>query len=309
MPININSKLPAAKTLADEGIFIMPTNRAQRQDIRPLRILILNIMPTKEQTETQLMRLLANSPLQVEITLLHPATHTSKNTSIEHLNAFYSTFEQIKKEKYDGLIITGAPVEQIAFEEVNYWEEMQEIMEWSKKNVFSTLHICWAAQAGVYYHYGIDKHMLKEKMFGIFLHTKSDAYKPLLRGFDDVFWAPHSRHTEIDREAVLKCDKIEILCESRQSGIYILASKNGRQIFVTGHPEYCANTLKEEYLRDVKKGLDIKMPKNYFVDNNPSKPPVVRWRAHANLLFNNWLNYYVYQGTPFNIAEVDEDSK
>ncbi len=309
MPININSQLPAAKVLAEEGIFIMPDDRAKRQDIRPLRIVILNIMPTKEQTETQLMRLLANSSLQVEITLLHPATHLSKNTSIEHLNTFYKTFNNIKKEKYDGLIITGAPVEQLPFEEVIYWEEMKKIMEWSTENVYSTLHICWAAQAGLYYHYGINKHMLNEKMFGIFLHTKTKGHIPLLRGFDDVFWAPHSRHTQIDTDSAKKCGNIQILCESEQCGTYILASKNGRQVFVTGHPEYSAFTLKQEYFRDVEKGLKIEIPKNYFENDDTSTSPIVKWRAHSYMLFNNWLNYYVYQGTPFNIKEVNKISE
>ncbi|MEF9989357.1 MAG: homoserine O-succinyltransferase [Christensenellaceae bacterium] len=304
MPININSNLPAARTLAQEGIFTMPFEIAEKQDIRPLRIAVLNIMPTKEQTETQLMRLLANSPLQVEVVLLHPATHISKNTSIEYLNTFYQTFDDVKDQKFDGLIITGAPVEQIPFEQVTYWEELKKIMEWSRRNVYSTLHICWAAQAGLYYHYGVPKYPLENKLSGVFLHKRTDDNKALLRGFDDVFWAPHSRHTYVKKTDVLQHSELDILCEFGEDGLYIVSGKKGRQIFVTGHPEYDPNTLKAEYIRDLSKGLDMAMPKNYFMDNNPEKPPIVRWRAHANLLFNNWLNYYVYQETPYDLESI-----
>ncbi len=306
MPININMDLPAAKTLAQEGIFVMPQDRAALQDIRPLRIAILNIMPTKERTEAQLMRLLANSPLQVEIVLLHPATHTSKNTSIEHLEEFYKTFEDVKHQHFDGLIITGAPVEQMPFEQVSYWRELEEIMAWSLHNVYATMHICWAAQAGLYYHYGIEKYPLSEKLTGIFRHTKAETYKPILRGFDDVFWAPHSRYTEVRGEDILAHPKLEILCEGEKSGVYIVSAKHGRQLFVTGHPEYTKNTLRMEYERDMAKGLDIAPPEDYFTDGEPENEVVVKWRGHANLLFNNWLNYYVYQETPFDIAAIEK---
>lgn len=307
MPININSNLPAAKTLAQEGIFTMPLERATQQDIRPLRIVILNIMPTKEQTETQLMRLLANSPLQVEVVLLHPATHVSKNTSIEHLNTFYKTFDDIRDEKYDGLIITGAPVEQIPFEQVNYWQEITQIMEWSKKNVYSTMYICWAAQAGLYYHYGINKYPCEHKLSGIYLHKRTPNNFPLLRGFDDEFWAPHSRHSYIRKTEIQNNPALEILCEFEENGVYIVSAKRGRQIFVTGHPEYDANTLKTEYVRDIARGMDVPVPANYFPGNDPNKPPVVRWRGHANLLFNNWLNYYVYQETPYDVKAIKNE--
>ncbi|MEG0257437.1 MAG: homoserine O-succinyltransferase [Christensenella sp.] len=307
MPININSNLPAARILAKEGIFTMPFERAQQQDIRPLRIAILNIMPTKSQTETQLMRLLANSPLQSEIVLLHPATHISKNTPIEHLNAFYQTFEDVRDQKFDGLIITGAPVEQIPFEQVTYWDELMEIMEWSRKNVYSTIHICWAAQAGLYYHYGVDKYPLEHKLSGIYLHKRTDDNSPLLRGFDDVFWAPHSRHSYVKMSDVKENSELNVLCEFGDDGLYLVSAKHGRQIFVTGHPEYEANTLKNEYIRDLAKGMDVSMPMNYFTDNDPQKPPMVRWRAHANLLFNNWLNYYVYQETPYDLAAIKNE--
>lgn len=307
MPININSKLPAAKVLAQEGIFTMTFERAEEQDIRPLRIAILNIMPTKEQTETQLMRLLANSPLQVEIVLLHPATHVSKNTPIEHLNTFYNTFDDVKNQKFDGLIITGAPVEQIPFEQVTYWKELEEIMDWSLQNVYSTLHICWAAQAGLYYHYGIPKYPLEQKLSGIYLHKRTDDNSPLMRGFDDVFWAPHSRHSYIKKADVEKKSQLHILCEFGEEGLYMVSAKRGRQIFVTGHPEYDANTLKTEYIRDLTKGMEVPMPVNYFTDNDPKKPPLVRWRGHANLLFNNWLNYYVYQETPYDLQAIKNE--
>ena len=304
MPVNISNKnLPAAQTLTEEGIFVMNFERAEMQDIRPLNIAILNIMPTKEKTETQLLRLLSNTPLQVEITLLHPETHRSKNTSEKYLKTFYSTFKNIRDKKFDGLIITGAPIEHIEFEEVTYWEELTEIMEWSKTNVFSTMHICWGAQAGLYYHYGVPKHELAEKLFGVFPHTCHDRHIPLLRGYDDLFYAPHSRNTEVRREDMEKIKELTILCESPESGVYIATGLEGRQVFITGHPEYDRGTLKEEYLRDVKKGLDIKVPENYFPENDPKKEPVKNWRCAANLLFYNWLNYYVYQETPFNFTE------
>ncbi len=309
MPIVINKNLPAARELAREGIFIMPLSRAAVQDIRPLRIAILNIMPTKERTETQLMRLLANSPLQVEVRLLHPATHRSKNTSAEHLEAFYQTFGEVKDQFFDGLIITGAPVEQISFEDVTYWEELRDIMEWSKHNVFSTMHICWAAQAGLFYHYGIKKHKLPQKMFGVFEHTKAANYTPILRGFDDVFWAPHSRHTGVLKEDIEKNPKLAILCESAESGVYIASGRDGRFFFVTGHPEYTANTLRAEYERDVQKGLPVAIPENYFTDDDPKKEVIVKWRGHANLLFYNWLNYYVYQKTPYDLEAIREEEE
>lgn len=309
MPITINEKLPAATTLAQEGIFIMSSTRAETQDIRPLRIAILNIMPTKEQTETQLMRLLANSPLQVEVILLHPATHIPKNTSIEYLNAFYKTFDDVREEKFDGLIITGAPVEQLPFEEVTYWKELIEIMEWSKRNVYSTIHICWAAQAGLYYHYGINKRPLEKKLSGIFLHEKLDTLAPIVRGFDDQFWAPHSRYTETIPEEVYACPKVEVLCQSQSGGLYMLLARHGRQIFLMGHPEYDKYTLKMEYERDVAKGLRIEVPQDYFRENNPKNDPVVRWKAHANLLFYNWLNYYVYQETPYDVSAIKPDQE
>lgn len=304
MPIKVPDDLPAVEVLNSENIFVMPEDRAFHQDIRPLRIAILNLMPTKIVTETQILRLLGNSPLQVDIVLLHPKTHTSKNTSEEHLGRFYNTFEEVKDLKFDGLIITGAPVEQMPFEEVNYWEELKEIMEWSLHNVYSTLHICWGAQAGLYYHYGVPKYPLESKLFGVFAHTVNIKNTKLLRGFDDVFFVPQSRHTEVKREDVLRVPELEILSESEEAGVYIVKANNGRQIFVTGHSEYDPLTLKAEYDRDVNKGLDIEVPKNYFPGDNPQNPPMVLWRGHANLLFANWLNYYVYQETPFNLNEI-----
>ena len=304
MPIRIPDNLPAGETLNGENIFVMYEDRAYHQDIRPLKIAIFNIMPTKITTETQLLRLLGNTPLQVEITLLHPASHTSKNTSVEHLATFYKTFDEVRNERFDGLVITGAPVEQLHFEEVNYWRELTEILEWSKTNVYSTLHICWGAQAGLYYHYGIPKYDLNEKMFGVFPHTKNKQHVKLLRGFDDIFYVPHSRNTEIKREDILKIDDLEILSESEESGVYLVASKDGRYIFATGHSEYDPLTLKAEYDRDIAKGLDIKVPQNYFPADDPEQPPIVRWRGHGNLLFLNWLNYYVYQETPFDLTDI-----
>lgn len=305
MPIKIPDNLPASETLYNENIFVMGEDRAFHQDIRPLRIVILNLMPTKIATETQLLRLLGNSPLQVDIVLLHPQTHTSKNTPEEHLIKFYNTFDEIKGQKFDGMIITGAPVEQMEFEEVNYWEELKEIMDWTVHNVYSTLHICWGAQAGLYHHYGIPKYPLDAKMFGVFPHTINKKNVKLLRGFDDVFYVPHSRHTEIRREDIEKVKELELLSESEESGVYMVKAKEGRQIFVTGHSEYDPLTLKTEYDRDISKGLDIEVPRNYYPGDDPAKLPVVRWRGHSNLLFSNWLNYYVYQETPYDLSKID----
>ncbi|HPF43885.1 MAG TPA: homoserine O-succinyltransferase [Syntrophomonadaceae bacterium] len=304
MPIKIPDNLPAAEVLKNENIFVMGEHRAFTQDIRPLRVAILNLMPLKSVTETQLLRLLSNSPLQTEIVLLHTESHIPKNTSPEHLENFYVTFEDIKDQKFDGLIITGAPVEMIEFEDLIYWEELQQIMAWSKTHVFSTLHICAGAQAGLYYHYGVPKHLLAEKLFGVFPHTKNMENVPLLRGFDDEFQVPHSRYSEIRREDIEKVAELEILAESPQAGIYIVSSKDGRLIFVTGHSEYDADTLKREYERDIAKGLDIAVPCNYYPNDDPGRKPLVSWRSHANLLFTNWLNYHVYQETPYDLDEL-----
>ena len=304
MPIKIPSKLPTAKILNNENIFVMPEDRAFHQDIRPLKIAILNLMPTKIITETQILRLLGNSPLQVEITLLHTKTHKPKNTPNEHLVNFYKTFDDVKGQKFDGLIITGAPVENIEFENVDYWGELEKIMGWSLHNVYSTFHICWGAQAGLHYHYGIPKYSVDKKIFGVFPHTVNKKNVKLLRGFDDVFYAPHSRHTEVRRNDIEKASALEIISESKETGVFIAQEKNGRQIFVTGHFEYDPLTLKAEYERDIGKGLDIAVPKNYFPDDDVANEPIVNWRAHANLLFSNWLNYYVYQETPFDLKEL-----
>ncbi len=305
MPIKIPNDLPAAEVLNNENIFVMHEERASRQDIRPLRIVILNLMPEKIVTETQILRLLGNSALQVDIVLLHPKTHSSKNTSEAHLIKFYNTFDDIKGEKFDGMIITGAPVELLDFEEIGYWEELQSIMDWSLTNVFSTYHICMAAQAGLYHHYGIPKYTLDNKMFGVFTHTVNKKNVQLLRGFDDEFLAPHSRHTEIRRADIEKVPELDILSESPEAGVYIVATRDGRQIFVTGHSEYDPLVLKTEYERDINKGLDIAVPKNYFPADDPSQPPIVRWRGHANLLFANWLNYHVYQETPYDLDQLN----
>ncbi|MBO8128496.1 MAG: homoserine O-succinyltransferase [Peptococcaceae bacterium] len=304
MPIKVPDDLPAKEVLKSENIFVMDETRAFHQDIRALEILILNLMPTKKITEIQILRLLGNSPLQVDITLLHPKTHNSKNTPREYLVKFYNTFEDIKDRKFDGMIITGAPVEHLAFEEVTYWEELKEIMDWSVHNVFSTFHICWGAQAGLYHHYGIPKYPLSAKMFGVFAHTASRQNVKLLQGFDDEFFVPHSRHAEVKKADIEKINELEILSESKEAGVYIVAAKNGRQIFVTGHPEYDPLTLKSEYERDIGRGMDITVPKNYFPNNDPQKYPLVKWRGHANLLFSNWLNYYVYQETPYDLNEI-----
>ena len=306
MPIKIPNDLPAAKILQEENIFIMPQDRAIAQDIRPLRILILNLMPKKIETETQLMRLLGNTPLQVEPTLIHTASHSSTHVSKEHLLAFYKTFEDVKHENFDGFIITGAPVEHLAFEEVDYWQELCEMMEWSKTHVHSTLHICWGAQAGLYYHFGIQKYPTAKKIFGIFPHQVE--YKPsiLFRGFDDIFFVPQSRHTTILRQDVEKVDELKILASSNEAGMYAITTKNGKQIFITGHSEYDPDTLKNEYWRDKNLGKEIEIPFNYFPENNPENPPIVSWRAHANLLFSNWLNYFVYQSTPYDLSEISK---
>lgn len=306
MPIKIPDNLPAYSTLVNENIFVMSAGRADHQDIRPLRIAILNLMPKKIETETQLLRLLSNSPLQVDIELIQVASHKSKNTSAEHMLRFYKTFSEVKDEKYDGLIITGAPVEQLEFEEVDYWDELCKIMDWSKKNVYSTMHICWGAQAGLYYHYGIPKYLLNEKMFGVFPHRITTENNPLLKGFDDIFYVPHSRHTEIRREDIEKVPDLEIIAESEISGVHIVCDRTNRQYFITGHSEYDRDTLSNEFFRDLSKGLDIKIPYNYFPENDPEKTPKSQWFCHANLLFSNWLNYCIYQRTPFNLDELEE---
>lgn len=304
MPINISNNLPAYTTLINENIFVMTDEVAIHQDIRPLEIAILNLMPKKIETETQLLRLLSNTPLQVNIDLVQVASHVSKNTSIEHMLKFYNNFDEIKNKRYDGFIITGAPVEQMEFADVDYWEEICSIFEWTKSHVYSTLHICWGAQAGLYYHYGIPKYPLDKKMFGIFPHKIEKPNHPLLKGFDEVFMVPHSRHTEIRREDIEKNPSLEILTSSEQAGIHIVADKTGRQFFITGHSEYDRDTIANEYFRDKDKGLDIDLPVNYFPENNPDKMPLYTWRCHANLMFSNWLNYCVYQPTPFNLDEL-----
>ena len=304
MPIKIPNDLPAVKTLHDENIFVMTETRAITQDIRPLKILLLNLMPKKIETETQISRLLGNSPLQVDLEFLHTKSHQSKNISAEHLFAFYKTFDEVKDRSFDGLIITGAPVEHLPFEEVEYWDELCEIMEWSKTHVQSTFHICWGAQAGLYYHFGIEKRPLAKKLFGVYPHTADYKRSILLRGFDDVFMVPHSRHTTIDPEDVKKVKGLKILASSKQAGIYALSTDKGRQIFITGHSEYDANTLADEYTRDLSEGKPIDLPENYFEDNDPKKPPLVTWRSHANLLYSNWLNYFVYQTTPYDLSEI-----
>ena len=304
MPIKVADDLPAKNVLTNESIFVMDESRAFHQDIRPLKIIILNLMPNKQQTEVQLLRLLSNSPLQVEVSFMHMESHVSKNTSRAYLDTFYQTFADVKDEKYDGLIITGAPVEQMPFEEVNYWEELTKIMEWSKTNVTSTFHICWGAQAGLYYHYGVPKYPLDKKMFGVFAHTKVYDHIDLLRGFDDIFYAPHSRHTEVRAEDIEKVDGLRIIASGEEAGVYIVASDDMRQFFVMGHSEYEKNTLANEYFRDKEKGLDIDIPKNYFKDDDPSKTPVALWKAHSSLLYTNWLNYCVYQLTPYDINSI-----
>jgi homoserine O-succinyltransferase len=304
MPLNLPDKLPAIELLKEENIFVIDNSRASQQDIRPLKIVILNLMPIKITTETDLIRLLSNTPLQLEISFMKLKSHTSKNTPVEHMKAFYEDFEKMKKEKYDGMIITGAPVEQMDYQDVTYWGEITEIFDWARTHVTSTLYICWAAQAGLYHYYGVPKYPLDKKKFGVFNHTPKDSLNPIFRGFDDVFYVPHSRHTEVRREDILKVPEIEILSESDEAGVYLVMGRNGREFFVTGHSEYSPFTLDEEYKRDLEKGLDIEMPCNYYRDNNPDNAPLVRWRGHANLLFSNWLNYFVYQETPFNIDDI-----
>lgn len=304
MPLNIPNKIPAINALKRENIFVMPFDKASTQDIRPLKVVILNLMPIKITTETDLIRLLSNTPLQIEIDFLKIKNHTSKNTPIEHLKAFYKPFDQIAENNYDGMIITGAPVEQMEFEEVNYWDELTTIFDWAKTHVTSTLFICWAAQAGLYHYYGIPKHQLREKMFGVFAHKPLEPLYPIFRGFDDVFYVPHSRHTEIRRTDIEQNPGLQILSESEEAGVHIVMARNGREFFITGHSEYAPLTLDEEYKRDLAKGIPIQQPKNYYIDNDPDKGPLVTWRSHANLLFSNWLNYFVYQETPYNLDDI-----
>lgn len=301
MPIRIPDSLPARQILESENVFVMSETRALQQDIRPLRILILNLMPTKITTETQLLRCLSNSPLQVDVEFLHTSTHISKNTPNEHLSTFYKSFNEVKDHKYDGMIITGAPVEQMQFEQVDYWDELVQIMDWTRTNVTNTFHICWGAQAGLYYHYGINKHPLSQKMFGIYKHNVINPQEPLMRGFDDYFFAPHSRHTAVSSEDIRSNEELRLLAESNEAGAYIIISADRRQIFVTGHSEYDRDTLKGEYVRDLGRGLEIQQPVNYFPGGDASAIPTVTWRAHAHLLYTNWLNYYVYQATPYNL--------
>lgn len=304
MPLNLPDRLPAIELLKQENIFVIDTSRATQQDIRPLKIVVLNLMPLKITTETDLIRLLSNTPLQLEISFMKVKSHTSKNTPVEHMKAFYRDFDLMRNEKYDGMIITGAPVEHMDFEEVAYWDEISEIFSWARTHVTSTLYICWAAQAGLYYHYGIPKYKLDKKMFGIFKHHVNKPLLPIFRGFDDEFFVPHSRHTEIRRDDILKVRELDLISESDEAGVYMVMARGGREIFVTGHSEYSPFTLDTEYKRDLGKGLPIEKPVNYYRDNDPDKAPMVRWCAHANLFFQNWLNYYVYQETPFDINEI-----
>lgn len=304
MPIKIPKELPAFTVLSNENIFVMNVERAQTQDIRPLKIAILNLMPIKIQAENQLLRYLSNTPIQVEVTLLQTKTYTSQNTPIEHLKRFYNYFDEVKDQKFDGLIITGAPVETMEFEDVVYWDELEEVMEWSKNNVFSTLHICWGAQAALYYHYNINKKPLEKKMFGVFPHKINKLNEDLTRGLDDIFYAPHSRHTTTSKEDILKVKELEVLAESEEAGVFIIATEDKRQVFITGHLEYDRETLKNEYLRDKNNGMDIKVPRNYFPKDNDKEVPLVRWRGSANIVFGNWLNYCIYQNTPFKIDNI-----
>lgn len=304
MPLNIPDKIPAIEALKKENIFVMPFGKASTQDIRPLKVVIVNLMPIKITTETDLIRLISNSPLQIEIDFIKLKSHTSKNTPIEHLEAFYKPFEDVADANYDGMIITGAPVEQFDFEKVNYWQELTEIFDWAKTHVTSSLFICWAAQAGLYHYYGVPKYALKEKMFGVFAHRPLDPLCPIFRGFDDVFYVPHSRHTEVRRSDIEQHSELKIISESKEAGVHIVMARNGREFFITGHSEYAPYTLDEEYKRDLAKGLSIAPPHNYYTNNDPSQPPFVCWRSHANLLFTNWLNYFVYQETPYNLEEI-----
>ncbi len=305
MPVNIPATLPAVDLLRNENIFVMDSDRASHQEIRPLKIVILNLMPIKITTETDLIRLLSNTPLQIELDLLQMDSHECKNTPVEHMMTFYKNFDEIRKCNYDGMIITGAPVEHLPFEDVDYWNELTEIFDWAKKHVTSTFFICWAAQAGLYYHYGIPKYMLNKKMFGVFEHHIHNPQNPIFRGFDDVFYVPHSRHTEVRSEDILKVPELTILSESPESGVYMVMARNGREFFVTGHSEYSPLTLDGEYKRDLAKGLPIDLPLNYYQDNNPDLSPQVRWRSHANLLITNWLNYFVYQETPYDLSQIE----
>ncbi len=304
MPIKIPNQLPATKTLTEENIFVMTETRAITQDIRPLQILLLNLMPTKADTETQLARVLGNTPLQIELELISPAGHISRNTSQEHMLSFYKTFDEVKSRTFDGLVITGAPVEHLPFEEVDYWPELCGIMEWSKSHVHSTLHICWGAQAGLYYHYGVPKRQLDRKLFGVFRHTLEDPNFILFRGFDDTFWVPHSRNTTVDREDIQAVPELKILSSSPEAGVYAVKTAQGRQVFLMGHAEYDRDTLKKEYLRDVAAGVDIQLPRHYFPQDDPAREPLVRWRSCAHLLYGNWLNYCVYQTTPYDIGGI-----
>lgn len=306
MPINIPNALPAREHLERENIFVMNEERAVHQDIRPLNIAIVNLMPTKIATETQILRLLSNTPLQVNIDLVHTASHESRNTDPEHLARFYTSLEAIRTQRYDGMIITGAPVETIPFEDVDYWDELAAIMDYSRRNVYSTLHICWGAQAGLYYHYGIDKYRLPQKLFGVFEHRRHDDHIPLFRGFDERFPVPHSRYTDVRLEDVQRRDELEVLATSERAGFCVGQAYDGRQVFITGHLEYETDTLAYEYRRDRDRGLDTALPESYFPDDDPSRPPLATWRAHAHLLFANWLNYYVYQATPYDLAEIEE---
>ena len=309
MPIKIPNALPATDTLRSENIFVMTETRAMTQDIRPLQIALVNLMPTKIDTETQLARVLGNTPLQIELELIAPSGHVSKNTSKEHMLAFYKTFDQVKHRTFDGVIITGAPVELMDFEEVDYWPELCEIMEWSKTHAHSTLHICWGAQAGLYYHYGIQKKLLDKKLFGVFKHTVEDPNFILFRGFDDKFWVPHSRNTTVAREDIEAVEGLKVLSASPEAGVYAVKSPESKQVFLMGHAEYDADTLKKEYLRDVAAGIDIQIPANYFTDDDHAQPPIVRWRSCAHLLYANWLNYCVYQTTPYDISEIKEGTR
>ncbi|MBQ9241530.1 MAG: homoserine O-succinyltransferase [Duodenibacillus sp.] len=309
MPIKVPRNLPAIRALNAENIFVMDEVRAGTQDIRPLNILLLNLMPTKEATELQLSRLLSNTPLQVELELIRMATHRSKNTAMSHLLSFYKTFEDVKDRYFDGMIITGAPVEEIPFEQVDYWPELCTIMEWTKTHVYSTFHICWGAQAALYYHYGINKRALAEKLSGVYPHRVTDAGSMLFRGFDDIFWIPHSRHTTVDRDDIIREKRLKILAESVQAGVYAVSTSGGRQIFITGHSEYDALTLDTEYRRDLKAGRNPKIPENYYFEDDPSRSPNMRWRSHAHLQFANWLNYFVYQETPYDLEQMRSNAQ
>ena len=304
MPLNLPDKLPAIEILKGENIFVIDSSRANQQDIRPLRMVVLNLMPLKITTETDLVRLLSNTPLQLEISFMKIKGHTSKNTPIEHMQTFYNDFDEMRHQKFDGMIITGAPVELMDYEEVSYWNEITEIFDWARTHVTSTFYICWAAQAGLYHHYGIPKYPLEKKKFGVYEHLALDPLHPIFRGFDDVFYVPHSRHTEVRKEDILNVPQLKLLSESEGAGVYMVEGREGREFFVTGHSEYSPFTLDVEYRRDKEKGLSIELPQNYYRDNDPTKEPLVRWRGHANLLFSNWLNYFVYQETPYNIEDI-----